>query len=469
MLVIYSTIIVLTFSVFGVVILDSYRVNRIKNEEARLFQTANIVADTYKGNIEDIVFTKTMVKSYGRQVNARILVIDKEKKVILDNYNTYTGKIVDNAEVRSSLANKMKSGLYDLDGKDVLQLSVPIILVNGSKTQVIGAVLISASMEAIKEDTEGLKNSILKVSAFALTVSLFLTYVAAMGITRPLRDLTYAVEKISSGELGFKVRRQEKGEIGKLINTFNDMSEKLSNIEKNRKNFINSISHELKTPLTSIIALVESLSIGQNDLDTYKEYLGDIKDEAERMSELVNYLIGSMKLEDISLDIKEEDIGEILEESLNIIKPYAEKNGVQVNRKNIETIIIKCDKNKIKEVFMNLLDNGVKYSDLRKTHRFISANLEVSENRAILVIEDNGIGIRNEDLPNVFSRGFRVLDESIMKNNDIVGYGIGLSIVKNIIDKHNWEISVESNLGIGSIFKIIIPIPDFTQCKSTLS
>ena len=86
-----------------------------------------------------------------------------------------------------------------------------------------------------------------------------------------------------------------------------------------------------------------------------------------------------------------------------------------------------------------------------------------------MVIEDNGIGIRNEDLPNVFSRGFRVLDESIMKNNDIVGYGIGLSIVKNIIDKHNWEISVESNLVIFIIFKIIIPIPDFTQCKSTLS
>lgn len=461
MLVIYSIIIVLTFSVFGMVILDSYKVNRIKNEEARLFQTANIVADTYKGNIEDIVFSKTMVKSYGRQANARILIIDTEKKVIMDNYNTYTGKIVDNAEVRSSLNNKIKSGLYDLDGKDVLQLSVPIVLVDGNKTQIIGAVLISSSMEAITKDTEGLKNSILKVSAFALSVSLFLTYVAARGITKPLRDLTNAVEKISSGELGYKVRRQEKGEIGQLVNTFNEMSEKLYNIEKNRKSFINSISHELKTPLTSIIALIESLNIGKSDLVTYKEYLGDIKNEAERMNGLVNYLIGSVKLEDISLDIKGEDIGEILEESINIIKPYAEKNGVDINIKNIETIKLKCDKNKIKEVLLNLLENSIKYSDLRKTHRFISANLQVSGNKAILIIEDNGIGIRNEDLSNIFSRGFRVLDESIMKGNNIEGYGIGLSVVKNIIDKHNWEIYVESNPGVGSKFKIIMPLPNF--------
>lgn len=469
MLVIYSIIIVLTFSAFGIVILDSYKVNRIKNEETRLFQTANIVADTYKGNIEDMVFTKTMVKSYGRQANARILVIDKEKRVILDNYNTYTGKTVDNEEVRSSLANKMKSGLYNLAGKDVLQLSVPVVLINSNKTEIIGAVLISASMETITKDTEGLKNLILKVSAFALCISLFLTYTAAIGITRPLKDLTFAVEKISSGELGYKVIRQEKGEIGKLIKTFNEMSEKLNNIEKNRKSFINSISHELKTPLASIIALIESLSIGKSDLETYKEYLSDIKDEAERMSGLVNYLIGSMKLEDISLDIKEEDIGEILEESLNLIKPYAEKNVVEINKKNIESIKIKCDKNKIKEVLLNLLDNGIKYSDMNKSYRFISASLETSGNRAILVIEDNGIGIENEDLLNIFSRGFRVLDASAIKVNGIDGYGIGLSIVKNIIDKHNWEISVESNLGVGSKFKIIIPISDFPQCKSTLS
>lgn len=469
MLIIYSIIIVLTFSVFGIVILDSYRVNRIKNEEIRLFQTANIVADTYKGNLEDIILTKTMVKSYGRQANVRILIIDSKKRVLLDNYNSYTGKVVDNAEVRSSLNNKSKSGLYELGGKNVLQLAVPITLLNGDKTEIIGAVLISASMERIREDAEGLKNSILKISLSALSVSLFLTYIAARGITRPLRDLTYGVEKISLGVLGYQVKGKERGEIGSLIDTFNDMSQKLNNIEKNRKSFINSISHELKTPLTSIKALIESLSIGDSDLQTYKEYLDDIKGETERMTGLVNYLIGSVKLEDISLDIKEENIREVLKESIKLIKPYAQKNGIEIIMENIKTINVKCDKNKIKEVFLNLLDNGVKYSDINKTHKFIYVNLEASGNKAVLIIEDNGIGIREEDLSNIFDRGFRVFDESIVKDNKIEGYGIGLSIVKNIIDKHNWEISVESNLGIGSKFKIIIPIPDFPQCKSTSS
>lgn len=458
MLLIYSIIIVLTFSVFGIVILDNYKANRIKNEERRLFQTANIVADTYKGNMKDIIFIKTMVKSYGRQANARILVLDTQKKVLLDNYNTYTGKIVDNAEVRSSLNNKIKSNLYKLNDKDVLQLSVPITLLSGYKTEVIGAVLISASMEAVKEDIQNLKDTILKVSAFALLISLLLTYVAASGITRPLRDLTYAVKKVSSGELGYKVNRQEKGEVGNLINTFNEMSEKLNNIEKNRKTFINSISHELRTPLTSIKALIESLSLGDSDLRIYKEYLEDIKGETERMSGLVDYLIGSMKLEDISLNIKEEDIGEILKESVKLIKPYAEKNGIKISMEDMETVKVKCDRDKIKEVFLNLLDNAIKYSDIKETHKFISLELKVSGNKGIITIEDNGIGIKDEYLSNIFARGFRIIDEGIIKDKSIEGYGIGLSIVKNIIDKHNWKISAESNPKVGSKFKIIFPI-----------
>lgn len=458
MLIIYSIIIVSAFSFFGIVALSSYKSLRIKNEENRLFQTANIVADTYKTNKEDQVFIRTMTKSYGRQANARILVLDSLKRTIVDSHNSYIGKVVDNEEIRSSLDAKPKASIYELQGKEVLQLSVPIIVNTGYEIKIEGAVLISASMEVIASDLEDLRKTLLKVSVSALIIALMLTIVAANSITKPLSNLTNAVEKVSSGHLGYMVEDKGSGEIGRLIDSFNEMSEKLKQIENNRKSFINSISHELKTPITAIRALIESLSLGNSNLETYKEYLEDINDETQRMGQLVDYLLRSIKLEDISLDLREEDLAEILEDVVKLIKPYAEKNGIAVTARKIQNVRIICDRNKIKEALLNLFDNAVKYKDPDKKQNIIIVSLVKNKNKACLVIEDNGLGIREEYLSDIFNRSFRVLDAEIAANSKIEGYGIGLAIVKNIIEKHNWKIDAESNYGLGSRFTITIAL-----------
>lgn len=453
MLIIYSLIIILTFSVFSYIILDNYKIKEIKREETRLFQTANIVADTYKRNMDDIIFAKIMVKSYANQANARVLVINKEKEVLVDSYNSYTGKILNNKELRNSLDGKSASGLYDNHDKEILQLSVPITMNIASQTEIVGAVLISASMNPLRNDILDLRNDILKVSIFALIGALFLTAISATAITRSLKDLIKGVEKISRGHLGYTIEKNQSDEIGKLIDTFNEMSLRLNNVEKNRKHFINTISHELKTPITSIQALIDSLTLGDNSIDIYKEYLNDIKDETTRMGNLVNYLMDSIKLEDISLDIHLEDIGELVRETVKFITPYATKNNVSMELDLVEEINLKCDRNKIREVLLNIIENSIKYRDTNKESNYVSISLERSKNKAYMIIEDNGLGISNEHLPNIFNRGFRVLDD-----NKFEGYGIGLSIVKNILDKHNWSISLTSDIGVGSKFTIEMPI-----------
>ncbi|NLV76657.1 MAG: HAMP domain-containing histidine kinase [Tissierellia bacterium] len=459
MLIIYSLIAVLVFSIFGVLVLNNYKSKQIKNEEIRLFQTANIVADTYKGNMEDIIFARIMVKSYGKQANARILVVDANKKVLIDNYNSYIGKTLDNDEIKSSLKGKSKSGLYNIEQKNVLQLSVPITMNTGLETKVIGAVLISASMESIYSDIENLKKDILKISSFALTISIVLTAIATNSITKPLRNLSYGVKRIASGDLGYKVNKGSRDEIGQLVDSFNNMSHRLYSIEKNRKDFINSISHELKTPLTSIRALIESLSIGNNDLETYDEYLMDIYEETKRMEDLVNYLMGSLKLEDIILDINKEDIGQIIDETVKLMEPYAEKNNVKLQLNNeVKGIVVKCDKNRVKEVLINLIDNSIKYKDEKKNYHFISIIGRNNGDNITLIIEDNGLGIKKEDLTNLFERGFRVLEGHVPNDKSIAGYGIGLALVKNIIDKHGWSISAKSTISQGSTFTITIPV-----------
>lgn len=458
MLLIYSTIIILTFALFCIIVLDNYENIRIRNEEIRLFQTANIVADTYKRNREDIILINTMVKSYGKQANARILILDSEKEVIVDSFNIYVGDKIDNKEIRSSLQGNTKSGTYVLEGRNVLQLSVPIISDIGNEKRIDGAVLISALLEGTFSDVRSLQNTLLQVSTLSLLIALFLTLIAANSLTKPIRSLNHAVEQLSLGHLGYRVKKQGSGEIGKLIDSFNEMSGKLRQIESNRKSFINSISHELKTPLTAIRALIDSLTIGESSIQTYKEYLEDIKQETIRMGQLVDYLLNSIKLEDISLDMTVEDLEDILEDAVKLIRPYAEKNNVSIHVRETESLIIKCDRNKIKEAILNLLDNTVKYKDPVKKQNYIRISIERNRTEARLVIEDNGLGIKRDDLSNIFNRGFRVLDSGIRENSNIEGYGIGLSIVKSIIEKHNWEIFVDSIYGAGSKFIIRVPL-----------
>lgn len=438
--------------------LNNYKNTQIRNTEIRLFQTANIVADTYKGNLEDIIFARIMVKSYGKQSNSRILVVDSNKEVLIDNFNSYIGKTINNKEIKSSLEGKSKSGLYMTDDKDILQLSVPIILNDGIENKIIGAVLISASLDSLNRDVEELGANMVKIAVSALAISLVLIIIATNNMTKPLRDLSYGVKRLSLGDLGYEVKSKTKGEVGMLIQAFNNMSERLNKIEKNRKTFINSISHELKTPLTSMKVLIESLSIGENDIEIYKEYLSDIYGEAERMEDLVNYLMNSIKLEDIVLNIKKEDLGEVLEDMVKLISPYAEKNGVILNLNNSKNIIVRCDRDRVREVLFNIIDNAIKYKDEEKENNYVSITLEKLKNKAIITIEDNGLGIDEKNLPSIFQGGFRILDESIGQGFNIEGYGIGLAIVKNIIDKHNWKISVESSLKLGSTFTITIPL-----------
>ena len=458
MLIIFSIILILTFLIFGRVILDKYKTTRIKSEEIRLFQTANIVADTYKGNMEDLVFARIMVKSYGKQANARILVVDSNREVLIDNYNTYIGKTLNNQEIISSIKGQSKSGLYKIEDKEVLQLSVPSALNIGYETKIIGGVLISASLEQINEDIEDLRENMLKISIIALTLALILTALVANRITKPLRNLSRGVEEIALGHLGYEVKGSRGGEVGQLIKTFNQMSHKLKAIEENRKKFINSISHELKTPLTSIKVLIESLSIGNNSIETYREYLKDIYGEVERMENLVDYLMTSIKLEDITLNIKKEDICQILEDTVKIISPYAEKYGVRLSLNSCQGIYVKCDKDRVKEVFINLIDNAIKYRDEGKDYNYCSISINTTGKSIRITVEDNGLGIPEKDMDSIFEGGFRVLEGDIKLGKGVKGYGIGLAVVKSIIDKHKWNIYLDSSLGVGSTFTIEIPL-----------
>ena len=434
--------------------MNTYENDSLDETTTRLFRVANIVGDTYKRNIENDTYISTIVRNYGNQSDARILIIDDNRQVLFDSFNSLVGNSLNNEEVRQGLRGNSYSDVYPLNDSRVLQLSVPINYSDSDGSATIGGVVISSSLRNLDESIGDLRSTIIRISFISIIVAFILIAISTSTITKSLRRLTIGVEKIFSGHLGYKVEIQDKGEIGKLGNTFNHMSERLNSIESNRKSYINSISHELRTPITSINALIDSLLLGDNTKETYDEYLRDIQIESLRMKELVDYLMGSIKLEDITLDLNEEKLSTIVKESISIISPYAHKHNVKIKMNLDDDIIVSCDKNRTKEVMLNLLENGIKYRDGSKSNSYILVTLKKEGKYFNLNVEDNGIGIDKKESERIFERGFRVLSQDSLTQQKIEGYGIGLALVKNIVEKHNWKIGFNSEPVLGTIFHI---------------
>lgn len=446
----------MAFLFFSINILNNYKTTSIKSEETRLFQTANIVADLYRENMDDIIYLNNMIRDYAKRIDARILVLNDNKTVLIDSNNDLYGQFINNKEIESSLNNHPGSDIYNIDEKKILQATVPIRINHQGQEQIRGVVLISKSISFLWENISNLRKDIIKVSSIALFIAIFLIAITTNTLTKSLRELSKGVSAISGGSLGYKVEHKSKDEVGELIDTFNKMSTSLYDIEANRKSLINSVSHELRTPLTSIEALIDSLLIGEDDIRVYKEFLKDIKNETARMKSLINHLTQSIKLEDINLNLTYQDLGKLLEETVKFITPYANKNQVDISLDLDGNIKVYCDRDKLKEVFINLIENAIKYKDKNKKNPMVQISLREEKNSAQIVIKDNGIGIDKSDIPAIFKREFRRINSALTEPY-VEGQGIGLAIVKKIVDKHQWKIHVESSLGQGSQFIITIP------------
>ena len=228
-----------------------------------------------------------------------------------------------------------------------------------------------------------------------------------------------------------------------------DITEK-KRVEIIKKEFVANVSHELRTPLTAIKGYIETLEDELEGENAY--YLTIIKRNSERLIAIVNDLMTLAQLENIkSIEFKKCDSVEILKNIILLYEKKAQEKNIEIVFKpNKEKIVTECDPFKIEQLFINLIDNAIKYSNGGK----ILINLEEKEKNLLFTIEDNGVGIPKEYLSRIFERFF-VVDKSRSKKSG--GTGLGLSIVKHIVMLHNGKISVESTQGVGTKFIISLP------------
>lgn len=295
---------------------------------------------------------------------------------------------------------------------------------------------------------------ILGIGVLLILASTIMGFIISRSITRPINKLMTKAKYISKGEYDKKIEiNTDVLEINDLINSINNLSQSIKEQENIRKRLTGDISHELKTPLTNIQSHLEAMIDGI--WEPTEERLLSVKEEAERLSSLVSDMQKLNKYDESSIKLKKDNvnISDIICFVIFQFSNLAKSKNIKIEyeKKNIN---LYCDKDKITQALVNILSNAIRYSNEGSTI-FIEERLK--DNKVIISIEDQGIGISEEDLKYVFERFYRA-DKS--RTRATGGTGIGLTIVKSIVSSHGGEVKLESKLGEGSKFTIILPKED---------
>ncbi len=280
-------------------------------------------------------------------------------------------------------------------------------------------------------------------------------YLVSRRALRPLDELSRAIKNISNENLNQQINLPDiPEELKGLVDSFNDMLTRLNRAFEQQKRFISDLSHELKTPISVILMQSELILKRERNPDEYRKALQTIQSTASVMSELIEkmLLVASLNSKYAALHLEECTLGEIIEKSLSILSPEITRREVIINNSCREEIKLMCDKTAMLEVMINLIDNAIKYN---RPSGSVSIECSIKDERVIIKVKDTGKGIEKEKLEHIFEAFFRA-DASRSKSINR-GFGLGLSIVKKIVELHKGTIDIESTPGKGTTVTVILP------------
>jgi len=337
----------------------------------------------------------------------------------------------------------------DLFDVDMLTVGYPIVADN----QLIGAVFMSTAMEEVGTTAAEAIRLILLALMLSTAIYFILLFMMSRKVSKSLNNIGAAAKEIAGGGFGKRLEVGTKDEIGQLAESFNHMAQSLDNTERIRRQFIANISHDLRSPLTSMQGFLKAMSDGTISGTNRDKYLKIVLTETERLSDMVGAILelDKIHLQDGGLQIEEFDVNELLRCIIVMFETrITDKNlSVSIDFEE-ESSVVRADKEKISRVIHNLLDNSVKFTDNGGN---IGINTVKQEGKILINISDSGIGMNEEQMRQIFDRFYKA-DTS---RGESAGSGLGLSIVREFVAMHGEKIGLTSLLGEGSTFSFALP------------
>ncbi len=394
----------------------------------------------------------------GRDLSGRVLITDMAGVVQIDSFSTLNGTQLLGREILEITTGDKDSsyGFHKInaqDGSFFWSAYYTSAIIEGSKT--IGVVLLSQSIQDVIDNTSSLRTQFVYAFIIAIIGIIVLSYFSTGYITGQIEALNTAATSIAKGKFSTRVEPKGTSEIAELARVFNKMASQLENVDKQRSEFVSNASHELKTPLTSMKILTESVLYQDGvEEEIYKEFLGDINMEIDRLTHLINDLLMLTKLEDTetSVSFTPNDIAELTERAVKLLYPIAEQKNITLELNAPEPVVCECEPSSLRQAINNLVDNAIKYTP---DGGRVTVSVMSARSSAYVSVTDTGEGIPEADIDNIFDRFYRV-DKARSRGSG--GSGLGLHIVKRIINNHSGSISVKSTPGSGSQFTVVIPL-----------
>ena len=384
-------------------------------------------------------------------LNGRILIVDRNMKIIKDSYGLDQNKyFIAERGIRLMQGEEIK---YDSMEDDYLDMIVPIVEVENKKT--VGIINASVSMKDVLQISETLKER----NQYLYMLSFILAIVCAWGLgellTRRLRVFTEGLNHMADGHLDEKIPVKGYIEVQKMAMVVNEIISKMQAVENSRQEFVSNVSHELKTPITSMKVLADSL-LSQEDVpaELYREFMVDIAEEIDRENKIINDLLALVKMDKkaSALNIVSININDMLEVLLKRLRPLAAKRNIEMVFESFRPVVAEIDEVKLSLAFSNLVENAIKYN---VDNGWIRVSLNSDHKYFYVKIVDSGIGIPEECQEQIFERFYRV-DKA--RSRGTGGTGLGLSITRNAILMHKGAIKLYSSEGEGTTFTVRIPL-----------
>lgn len=423
----------------------------------RLYLQANEIANEYA--LDYLAESKLKrieleMKSLSTFNDTRIMFITPSGDVILDTNNSSTDKSNEDRILFS--INDFDYG--DLKGKhDILwdfyglfsepELSVfsPI----SNSFEIKGYVVINIPESAIVERVYDTFNTNYLTLAIVLILSSAFLVLYFFQVHRPIKEITRATNEYSKGNLSYHVKPMHNDEIGRLGMSLDYMASQLNESDKFQQKFLSNISHDFRSPLTSIKGYLEAIQDGTIPPEMLDKYIGIMLFETERLTKLTSNILTLNELDpkSVRLDISTFDLNSIIRHTVETFEGTCKKKGIKFNITYANSVQnVKADKGRIQQVIYNLIDNAIKFS---KENSYIYITVKEKGEKAQISIKDTGCGIAKEDIDKIWDRFYKS-DSS--RGRDKKGSGLGLSITKEVIQAHGENIDVVSTVGVGTEF-----------------
>ena len=384
--------------------------------------------------------------------SGRILIVNQDFQVIKDTYDLDKGKYMISKEVVKCFQKMKESSHYDRKNS-YIEMTMPIPGTDGETTQ--GVLLISISTEEIVSSIDILEQKGLTILVIIGALVLVFGYLLAGILMKPFAKVTRAIEDITDGFQDEKISVPDYTETELITDAFNKMLGRVQSLDTSRQEFVSNVSHELKTPLTSMKVLADSL-VGQENVpvELYQEFMQDIAAEIDRESKIITDLLTLVKLNKkaSNMNIEQVNINELLDLILKRLRPIAAKRNIELILEGFRPVDAEIDETKLSLAISNLVENAIKYN---KDEGWVRVSLNADHKYFYVTVTDSGRGIPEESIDHIFERFYRV-DKS--HSTEIEGTGLGLAITRSAIMMHHGAIRVKSQVGEGTTFSVRIPL-----------